>query len=658
MSNGRLAALVVLTLVVGIGLGALLFSDDETSTGAEPTHADTHDEDDVDFWTCSMHPQVKLPGPGLCPICHMELIPVTSTSGADAPFVLRASEKGVAGIETTIVERKPARARLELTGRITVDETRVARVSAPASGRVERLFVDVTGTRVREGDHLLVLWSRELMLVQKEFVDAVVRAEQQPEGSAARRVLLDAARSAEDRLSLFGMTKGELDTLKRERIARDRLTLNAPKGGVVIARDVLPGAYVEEGTPLYTVADLSRVWVEIDVFEADLPHVAEGQRVVVEPFGVVGEPHEARVVLVSPVVDAMRRAVRVRADLTNANGALKPGMLVRARIESEIDAAGHVVVTHDATHGAWTCPMHPEVSRRGPGECPVCGMPLERRARTSKDIAAPLVIPVDAPLLTGRRAVVYVEYPDAEGARYEGREVVLGPRTDEGYVVVSGLAEGERIVTRGAFKIDAAMQIEARPSMLAPKGLSQGPASHVEHRDGTPASTADAATNAPPTTTSAAPAPTAPGDDARHPRFGALVRGYLDVERALTEDDHARAASAASALTDTVAQKLPSPVARRRADLTASTTAIASSTDVKTARAAFVGLSELVIALVEQVGVPTDAPLYVQFCPMANGGKGARWLEVEQAISNPYFGQKMLRCGETRATLAPNGGAP
>jgi YHS domain-containing protein len=160
--------------------------------------------------------------------------------------------------------------------------------------------------------------------------------------------------------------------------------------------------------------------------------------------------------------------VRVIVDNPSPH-ALKPGMFVRAVARPKVAASGQVM--NPDLNGKWICPMHPEVVKDDPGSCDVCGMPLVTAeslgyvAETEGN--APLVIPVTAALKTGKRAVVYVEIPDQEKPTYEGREVQLGQRLGDFYIVESGLEEGDRVVTRGAFKLDAELQIRAKPSMMS-----------------------------------------------------------------------------------------------------------------------------------------------------------------------------------------------
>jgi Cu(I)/Ag(I) efflux system membrane fusion protein len=170
----------------------------------------------------------------------------------------------------------------------------------------------------------------------------------------------------------------------------------------------------------------------------------------------------------------MTRTAKVRVNVPNPDGKLKPEMFVRAVVRAQVAADGRVADPELA--GKWISPMHPEIIKEGPGACDICGMALVRAedlgylAPAADAAALSLLIPASAPLITGKRAVVYVEAPGAERPTFEGREVVLGPRAGDEYIVESGLEEGELVVTSGNFKIDSALQILAKPSMMSPEG--------------------------------------------------------------------------------------------------------------------------------------------------------------------------------------------
>jgi Cu(I)/Ag(I) efflux system membrane fusion protein len=643
-------------LAAGIAVGAILFGGDPAPPpGGAPA-------EQAAVWTCSMHPQVRLPEEGQCPICHMDLIPVSSHGDAEegeAELVLSEAAKALAEVRTAAVKRAPAARELELVGRVTYDETRVQRVSSFVPGRIERLYVEVTGTRVKRGEHLLRIYSPELLAAQNEWIGALRQAKQAPAGTAARSVLEKTAAAAEERLRLWGLSDGQRARLREGGAVQQTITIYAPRGGVVVERQAVVGMYVKEGSPLYTVAELDRLWVELDAFEIDLPHVRFGQVVRLSTDAMPGRAWAGRVAFVAPIVDERSRTVRVRVNFDNDDGALKPGMLVRATLHASVDAHGHAVSEEDLEE-AWVCPMHPDVVKARPGRCDVCGMALEAASSLGLVSAAsgerPLLIPASAPLLTGKRAVVYVEVLGRDRPTYEGRAVVLGPRVGDAYVVLEGVSEGELVVVEGAFKLDAAMQVKAKPSLMngalgpdsahAPLGAerplpSDAPA--PAFRPGDQPRVRSSTASSPPTK--------AKRDRKAESR---VLDAYLDLERALSSDDASAATQAAATLASAVKGTRdiwPAGWKARATSLGGAAEQLAAATDLKSLRTAFVAYSAVFLAALDESGAPR-AGVHRFFCPMANGGKGAEWLQRTDDLTNPYFGAKMLKCGEQRGELA------
>jgi len=199
-----------------------------------------------------------------------------------------------------------------------------------------------------------------------------------------------------------------------------------------------------------------------------------GQQVDFSTEAFPGETFHGRIAFIDPVLNPTTRTVKVRVNVDNSDERLKPEMFVRANVSARL-ATGGKVVDHDLA-GKWVSPMHPEIIRDEPGACPVCGMDLVKTEslgfaqESSANVEAPIVIPATAALLTGERAVVYVQEPNTDRPTYTGRVVVLGPRAGADYIVESGLSEGDLVVVSGNFKIDSALQIQAKPSMMNPEG--------------------------------------------------------------------------------------------------------------------------------------------------------------------------------------------
>jgi Cu(I)/Ag(I) efflux system membrane fusion protein len=476
--------------IVGIAIGVVAHWAFRPAQGSsqEPSASSSKQEqpgEQVDYWTCSMHPQIHMPKPGLCPLCNMKLIPVYKNAAGDEmasmrEFATSEAAKALMDIETSPVERKFVTADIRMVGKVEYDESRLAYITAWVSGRLDQLYVDYTGVSVNKGDHMVYMYSPELLSAQEELLQALKSSQRiKSDNSDIVRDLttgtLDAAR---EKLRLLGLSAEQIAEVEKRGSATDHITINAPISGIVVHKNALEGMYVKTGTCIYTVADLSHIWVKLDAYESDLSWLRFGQQVEFTTVSFPGEVFKGTISFIDPVLDPVTRTVKVRVDVPNEDGRLKPEMFVKAIVKANVAAGGKVMDPRLA--GKWICPMHPSVIKDGPGKCDICGMPLVKTeslgyvSADPDDSKKPLVIPVTAALVTGTRAIVYVEVPNADKPTYEGREIVLGPRAGDYYIVRNGLEEGQRVVTKGNFKIDSALQIQAKPSMMTPDGGGSG----------------------------------------------------------------------------------------------------------------------------------------------------------------------------------------
>ncbi len=428
-------------------------------------------------WTCSMHPLVRQPEPGICPICAMDLILAEPAGGArwGDEFVTSEAARALMKVQTAPVERRFAEAELRLVGKVAYDETKLGYITAWVPGRIERMYADYTGMQVQRGDHMVELYSPELLAAKDELrraSQALGRLSASAPG-VMRQTAETSLKAIRTKLKRWGLTEAQVRQAESQGMSSDRITIYAPMSGTVIERNGSEGVYVDIGTRLYALADLSVVWVLLEAYESDLPWLHYGQPVTFTAEASPGERFEGKIAFINPVLNPDTRTVQVRVNVPNARGLLKPDMFVRGVVRSKVATGGRVM--DPGLAGKWISPMHPEVVKDGPGTCDVCGMALVPAEElgfvpaNAKPEDRPLVIPATAPLITGKRAVVYVEVPGAVQPTYEGREIELGPRAGAYYLVKSGLREGERVVTHGNFKIDSALQITAKPSMMSPE---------------------------------------------------------------------------------------------------------------------------------------------------------------------------------------------
>jgi len=440
-------------------------------------------QDKEQIWTCSMHPQIRQHRPGKCPICFMDMVPVDSDGSEAGPREITFSKDALKlmEIQTSPVERKFVEARIRMAGKVDYDETRLKHITAWVPGRIDRLYVDFTGTQVIKGDHMVYLYSPQLISAQAEFLQAAKSVQNIRPGSSEliKRSIRATLEAAGEKLRLLGLTEKQIETIEKTGQPADYITIYAPIGGIVINRHVTEGAYVQTGTKIYTIADLSQLWVQLDAYESDMIWIRYGQEVEFITEAYPGELFKGRISFISPTVDPKTRTIKVRFNVSNPEEKLKPEMFVRAVVRSKIASGGKVMAADMA--GKWICPMHPSVVKDVAGKCDICRMDLVTTeslglVKAKLPDQAPLVIPATAALITGKRAVVYVRKPDAEKPTFQGREIVLGPRAGDYYLVKEGLAEGEIVVTNGNFKIDSALQIQAKPSMMNPQETIKSPA--------------------------------------------------------------------------------------------------------------------------------------------------------------------------------------
>ncbi len=368
-------------------------------------------------WTCSMHPQVRSPEPGECPICGMDLV---ASGGGEAQVsdtvTLTPRAKKLAKLQTAIVKKRSHQGRLSLLGTVLASEKRMKTVTAWTAGRIDNLLVKSTGERVKRGQTIAKLYSPEVYSAHQDLITAQKQVEAlssaRPATQSAAKQSLEAVK---DRLRLLGVSEGTLTKMAKAKVPTKSLRVRSPFAGTVLKRLATQGQYVDTGAGIYEIADLSQVWVNLEAYESDLSLISVGQKVIVTFEALPTTPLEGAVTFVDPIVDRAKRVANVRVELDNKNRKLKPGMYASANIE------------------------------------------------VGRQDAPQLVVPKSAVLFTGESSVVYVERAESE---YEARVVRLGTLVGESYEVMAGLTAGERVVTRGAFALDSDLQIRGGPSMM------------------------------------------------------------------------------------------------------------------------------------------------------------------------------------------------
>lgn len=428
-----------------------------------------YEEEEPQLWTCGMHPEVLLEEPGQCPKCGMNLVPVKketalqegktrgkgkilywqapmdpteiydhpgkSKMGMDLIPVyendVRAGAGGVItidpatvqnmGVRTATVQKQDFNRTIRTVGIVKYDESKLFTVNSRISGWIEKLYVDYTGEMVQSGQPLLEIYSPELVTTQQEYLLALQNLKSVQGASFASlqegaQSLLKAARK---RLDYWNIPPSEIQRLEKTGKVRKTLPLHSPYRGVVVHKNAVEGAYVKEGSNLYQIADLSTVWVLASIYDNELPWIREGQAAEMELTYLPGKRFQGKIRYIYPYLNEKARDVQVRLEFPNPNLELKPGMYANVFLKG-------------------------------------------------KTIPDALVIPVEAVIRSGKRDVVFVV---REKGKFEPRQIRVGEEDGEGNIrVVSGLLEGETIVTSAQFLLDSESRLqEAIQKMLEEK---------------------------------------------------------------------------------------------------------------------------------------------------------------------------------------------
>ncbi len=414
--------------------------------------------------------------PGRCPVCAMELVPATSSGGnTDSRSVqIDSAARRVANIQTVAVKSMPMSRTIRAIGELSYDEGTLKTISAYVDGRLERLYADYVGVVVEKGDHLAFVYSPRLYSAQVELLLAKKTRDNSSSATLTRVVTSNhnLYHSSKQRLIELGMTAPQIEQLEQAGEANSRMHLCAPIHGTVIEKYAVEGQYVKEGEPIYKLADLSTVWLMLELFPEDAATIRYGQKVEATIQSLPQRQFTGRVAFIDPNVDPKTRTVGVRVVIPNQDGLFRVGDFAKATIEVPLSDSmdGSDEFYDPELAGKWISPRHPHVVESSSGQCRVCGVDLVPAAQfgfvsemTAHDNA--LVVPRDAVLMAGDNSVVYVE---TEPGRFEMRRVVLGPCCGNELVILSGVESGEQVATRGNFLIDSQMQLAGNPSLIDP----------------------------------------------------------------------------------------------------------------------------------------------------------------------------------------------
>ena len=400
--------------------------------------------------------------------------------------------------------------------------------------------------------------------------------------------ILEAAR---EKLRQWKFTDEQISDIEKSGSAKTIFDVYSTVSGIVINKRVTVGDYLSQGTPLYEIADLSHVWVLFDAYESDLPWIRKGDKVTFTLQSQPGKEYSGAITFIDPVIDPVNRVARVRLEMANSANTFKPEMFVTGLVKARLASIGES-----------------------------------------------LVIPQSAVLWTGTRSVVYVKIPDAKEPTFMIREITLGPALSNSYIVLNGLMEGEEIVTNGTFSVDASAQLEGKPSMMNPAGGK----------------------------TNTMPGMIMPGDSGSDNnksmdftmQLNTVYDQYIILKNAFVQSDPVKVKQAAwevqKSLAKTDMNLLTGDAMKQWMELLPNLNnqikQIASSDVLNEQRKTFSVFNDMFYKAIKAFGL-MGKTVYYQFCPMMNDGKGAYWLSETKDVRNPYYGESMLTCGETKETI-------
>ena len=577
-----------IAVIIGLVGGYLLFGNNANTSNQELSDSHSHSEEAKNqLWTCSMHPQIMQAEPGDCPICGMELILAESGGEGLAMNEIKMTKNAMAlaNVQTTIVGNEIAdnEGVISLSGKITENKDETATQPAHFDGRVEQLYVNSLGEKVNRGQIVASIYSPALVAAQQELITTFKLKELQPQ-------LYNAVRNKFKNWMIHGDV---LDKIENSSQVIQRFPIYSHVSGVVTEIMVNEGAHVMDGMSIFKVSNLSSVWADFDAYENQISQLKIGQKIKIVTNAYPNKEFEATVSFIDPILNNSTRTVTVRATLKNTEDLFKPGMFVNGK--------------------------------------------LNRLTETNSELIS---VPATAVLWTGERSLIYIKTNPNEPI-FEMREVTIGNRNGENFIITSGLENGDEIVTNGTFTVDAAAQLQGKKSMMNKSG-GKTMTGHEEHASlqMNREEKLDGGTKELPKSV--------------QKNFLLVLNSYSQLKDAFVESDIEKVKIATGVLLKDLEKIKISSLTETQKEhfgsIDEALNAILEDADLENQRINFVVLNESIIPVAMNMST-LNAPFYVQKCPMANQNKGALWLSESREIKNPYYGDEMLTCGSVIDTI-------
>jgi len=565
------------------------------------------------YYTCPMHPEIKLPQPGECPICGMTLVEKKRGEEEQAGVInVTPQQVQLTGVTVAPVERRDLARTIDAYGTIDYDETRLGVVSAWVGGRIDKLFVDFTGTTVQKGHALVSLYSPQLISSENEYLVAIENQRRARQSGMAQAIQSANAlvESSKQRLLRWGLGEKQLDHVVETGQVEDHITIYAPQGGTVTEKKAYEGMYVKEGDVLFRIADLATVWLYAEIYEDDIPFLYQDRpgdywtcpmhpdvreeepgscpkcgmeliRANDEIYATItaralpGQTFQGSIAFTDPFLDPKTRTVRVRMNIRNEGKRLKPNMYARAQIRLPLNDV--LAVPENAVLQSGTRQI---------------ALVEEAKGRFRPQ-----------PVRLGR---MWLDDPSQIDA--ERKQLVFEPNAVRYHEVLAGLDAGERVVTSGNFLLGSESQLQgALAKMLAESSV-----------DSTGAESTAAPSYA----------------FVDEPRIADVLDAYYVIQRRLTQDS----IDSVNTMAERIVDEAKSDAIRKAAEPLVHAH---HKNDIKATRDDFHALSDVLIAYVSGHSDQMKKMPLKAYCPMAD----AYWLQEGGDLVNPYMGTKMPYCG-------------
>lgn len=558
----------IIVLFIGAAFAYMIIPSSDTSI---QTHQHAEESSGSEVWTCSMHPQIKMPEKGDCPICGMDLIIQKNADTNTSPYIIKMRPEAIelGNIQTSIVgsTTSPGK-KIILQGEVKIDESRNYSQTAHYGGRIEKLFIKAEGDKIYKGQKIASIYSPKMLTAQEEFIQAIDMKKQYPEiYTAARKKLIN-----------LKISKDEIKEIETTGIGLKYFTIESEYSGYITNKLINKGDYIKIGQTLYDIADMNKLWVEFDVYEKDLSFIKLGDIIEYKIQSIKSKTFKSKLIHIDPVIDTKTRVAKVRVLVNNKSKIIKAKMFAEGIINSKLEIKSSVISINKS-----------------------------------------------AVMWTGKRSVVYIKVNDG----FEMREVILGESLGDKYLIESGIKVGDRVVTNGSFTVDAAAQLNNKYSMMnRPKRMKEtmfvGDKLSTKSKD----------------------------------KYFEYLNIYLKLKDLLVNDESKKA----SEVSKLGMKKLLeiNPFLKNSAikdlwnkhfdDLYLKMKELSETQDIEKERNLFINISETNIAIIKIIG-KNKHNLYIQFCSMADHNNGAWWLSENKEINNPYFGERMLHCGETKTSI-------